>query len=191
MVRITKVYTRTGDKGMTHLAGQVRVPKTSVRIAAIGCLDELNAVMGVAVDSMLDIKPLKNLGEKCIRIQHELFDLGAQLAVLPQDIRIDTPKIDLQDIKRLEQEIDKMNLKLSFLTSFILPGGGKTSAYLHVVRTVCRRAERALLEVDASEKLDGVEVPYLNRLSDWLFVAARFAALKMNKKELIWQPGFR
>lgn len=191
MVRITKVYTRSGDKGITHLAGGQEVAKTSRRIEAYGTVDELNAFLGFAAESLRDVSVLSRLQKQIFRIQNELFDLGSQLAVLPEDRRPGTPQIQQSDVQRLEAEIEEMNRCLPTLESFVLPGGGEISARLHLARTVCRRAERELLRLAQNEKLDGIEEPYLNRLSDWLFVAARYAALKTKNQENLWQPGKR
>lgn len=188
MVKITKVYTRGGDKGMTHLAGGKRVSKMSLRIHAIGDVDELNAVLGWVVMAARNEKKLVELGNKLTRIQNELFNLGAQLAVLHEDRRENTPLVHQADIVRLESEIDKMNETLPELTSFILPGGGEISARLHLARTVCRRAERSILALMQNEELDNVELPYLNRLSDWLFVAARFSVKMLAEVETLWEP---
>lgn len=191
MVRITKVYTKTGDGGSTHLAGGQRVSKAAQRVEAYGCVDELNAQMGLAAETLRDTKDLNDMLRQIIRIQNELFDLGSQLAVLPEDRRENTPVIKANDIKRLENEIDAMNKLLPPLKSFILPGGGGVSAQLHVARTVCRRAEREIIRLSETEPLDGTEIPFLNRLADWLFVASRFAAFKCDMVETLWKPGER
>lgn len=187
MVRITKVYTKQGDQGMTRLAGGQQVSKTSLRIEAYGGVDELNAALGLAAEALRHSSELAPLRERMLRIQNELFNLGSQLAVLPQDRRKDTPVIRKDDIERMEKEIDEMNEALPHLTSFILPGGGEISARLHLARTICRRVERNTLRLSEQEKLDGTEIPYLNRLSDWLFVAARFAAKAMGVEETLWK----
>jgi len=184
MVNITKVYTRTGDKGDTQLAAGKAISKNSVRIQAIGEIDELNAFLGWVNEVLLNTE----LHNKILRIQNEIFNLGAQLSVLSVDRRFDTPCIESKNIKILEEEIDAMNSSLSSLQSFILPGGGETATRLHIARTVCRRAERAIVTLAEQEKLDGTEIPYLNRLSDWLFVAARFMTAKSGKIEHLWQP---
>jgi cob(I)alamin adenosyltransferase len=191
MVRITKVYTKTGDKGSTHLAGGRKVSKISPRIEAYGGVDELNAQLGMAGESLKNIPQLQKLRERIFRIQNELFDLGSQLAVLPEDRRENTPHIKATDIERLESEIDEMNAQLPILESFVLPGGGEISSRLHVARTVCRRVEREVIRLAKEESLHGSETPYLNRLSDWLFVASRFAALKTANSETLWKPGKR
>ncbi len=192
MVRITKVYTKTGDHGMTRLAGGQQIKKTHPRIEAYGCVDELNATLGVVIETLKDCpQVLLRLKAALLRIQNELFDLGAQLAVLAEDRRGNTPVISKRDVTRLEKEIDEMNEPLPPLTSFILPGGGLTATQLHVSRTVCRRAERQILRLSETDPLDGTEIPYINRLSDWLFVASRFAAHHQNIPETLWKPGER
>ncbi len=189
MVRITKVYTKTGDGGMTRLAGGQIVKKISPRIEAYGSVDELNAQMGMVAESLRGGEGKQDdLRKKILRIQHHLFDLGSQLAVLPEDRRENTPVIRPGDVTELEAEIDEMNRALPPLTSFILPGGGETAARLHVARTVCRRAERDILRLAENEPLDGTEIPFMNRLSDWLFVAARYVAHLENVAETLWQP---
>jgi cob(I)alamin adenosyltransferase len=189
MVRITKVYTRKGDSGSTRLGGGQKIHKTAPRIEAYGGVDELNACLGLAAETLRGEPRLSVLLDRLLRIQNELFDLGAQLAVLPLDRRPDTPLTTPGQVKRLEREIDEMNAEVEPLRSFILPGGGEVAVRLHLARTVCRRVERALLHLGAVEPLDGTEVPYLNRLSDWLFVASRFAGSKLGAEELLWRPG--
>jgi cob(I)alamin adenosyltransferase len=186
MVKITKVTTKTGDKGHTKLAAGKCIDKSSIRIEAIGYLDELNAHIGFAAVSINFISQLTNLYKQIIRIQHELFDLGAQLAVLAEDRRASTPIITVDCIEALEDEINQMNLLLPTLRSFVLPGGNEHAARLHIARTICRHAERSVIRLAEHESLDGVEIPYLNRLSDWLFVASRFTLLQLNVKEILW-----
>lgn len=187
MVRITKVYTKKGDKGMTYLAGGQRVSKTSLRIEAYGSVDELNAALGMVGESLRKQPELSELKRQIYRIQRELFDLGSQLSVLAEDRRTDTPVIKKKYIQKLETEMDEMNNHLPHLTSFILPGGGEISARLHLARTICRRAERNTWRLAETEPLDGIELSYLNRLSDWLFVAARFAAHQLGIEETLWK----
>jgi cob(I)alamin adenosyltransferase len=192
MVRITKVYTKTGDGGITTLAGGQKVEKSAQRIVAYGTIDELNACLGLVAEALRGSGgELAELLHQVIVIQNELFDLGSQLAVLPEDRRDTTPVISSDDIKRLELEIDRMNAHLPILKSFILPGGGEVSARLHLARTVCRRAERELHRLQKAEPLDGTELPYLNRLSDWLFVASRYTAHICKIPETLWEPGKR
>lgn len=190
-IRITKVYTRAGDQGQTRLAGGQALPKNHPRIEAYGAVDELNAQLGVVAELLRGKSDYAALLKQILRVQNELFDLGSMLAVLPED-RVPQMAVIVQgDIDRLEQEIDAMNEALPHLKSFILPGGGSVSAALHVARTVCRRAERRLLDLAASDKLDGLEIPYVNRLSDWLFVAGRHASQLQGIAETLWQPGLR
>jgi cob(I)alamin adenosyltransferase len=191
MVRITKVTTKTGDKGLTTLAGGQQVPKTSPRIEAYGGVDELNSFLGLVAELLREQPKLAFLRHKILRIQNELFDLGSQLAVLPQDRRENTPVIREQDIQNLEAEIIEMNGQLQPLRSFVLPGGDLVACYLHIARTVCRRVERNIVLLSQTEPLDGVEIPYINRLSDWLFVVSRLVSKELNREEILWQPGNR
>ena len=186
MVRITKVYTRQGDQGTTRLAGGQEILKTSERIEAYGTVDELNACIGLIAESLRSQESLSSLRTQLLRIQNELFNLGSQLAVLPQDRRPGTPTIRQDNIDQLETEMDTMNESLEDLSSFILPGGGEISARTHLARCICRRAERQTLRVSDGHSLDGTEIPYLNRLSDWLFVAGRYIAHEQGFKETLW-----
>lgn len=186
MVLLNRIYTRAGDKGKTRLASGEQVSKASARVAAYGEVDELNAVVGLArleADAVLDA-----LLE---RIQNDLFDLGADLATpeakpgAPQALRIIASQV-----ARLEAEIDALNADLAPLTSFVLPGGSRAAAHLHLARTVCRRAERAATTF-ADQDGAGVHAEalrYLNRLSDLLFVAARWANAK-GAQDVLWIPG--
>jgi cob(I)alamin adenosyltransferase len=187
MVRISKVYTKKGDQGMTELAGGQKVSKSSARIEAYGGVDEINSAIGLVFESVRHHKKFYKFRKQLQRIQNELFNLGSQLAVLPKDRRKDTPIIIKENIQQLEKEMDEMNKKLPHLTSFILPGGGETSARLHLARTICRRVERNTIRLADGEPLDGTEIPYLNRLSDWLFVAARHISKKEKIEETLWK----
>ena len=186
MVKITKVYTKRGDKGETDLAGGKRVKKTHPRIIAVGEIDELNATLGFAKAAAVKEEALKALVSKCERIQRELFNLVAQLVVLKEDRRGNTPLIESKMITQLETEIDEMNADLPSLSSFILPGGGEIASRFHLARTLCRRAERALLVLSEMEDLDGEELPYINRLSDWFFVVSRYVSTRLKQEELLW-----
>jgi len=186
MVKITKVYTKTGDAGETHLARGKRVKKSSVRIEAIGSVDELNAYMGWLLEAIKAESVLHHLIPQCERIQQTLFNLGSQLAVLVADRRENTPVVTESQIELLEKEIDEINADLPMLKSFILPGGGEVSSRFHICRAVCRRAERETLRLQEVEHLDGTELVYLNRLSDWLFVYARYVAKVLNHPERLW-----
>lgn len=196
MVNITKVYTKTGDQGETSLAGGMRVSKSSPRMHAIGRLDELNAylgwcVVGLAQDTDNDTEA--EIARVVLAIQHQLFDAGAQLAVLPEDRQANTPRLLDDDINQLESSIDQLNEGLPKLTSFILPGGGETSCRFHMTRAVCRNLERDLVELaqDEHEPVDDIVLAYINRLSDWLFVAARAIAAAHHYQETLWQSQLR
>jgi cob(I)alamin adenosyltransferase len=188
MVVLNRIYTRTGDQGLTRLADGAQVSKASDRVNAYGEVDELNAVLGLV---RLETAADPELDAMLARIQNDLFDLGADLAT---PLKPDGPpalRIVESQIARLEREIDDMNAALSPLTSFVLPGGSRASAYLHLARTTCRRAERA-----ATAFISGLPAPgghgealrYLNRLSDLLFVAARFANGK-GEGDVLWVPA--
>jgi len=190
MVVLNKIYTRTGDAGTTALGTGERVPKHSARIAAYGTVDETNACIGVARihvrDTHADVDAM--LG----RIQNDLFDLGADLTVPERGQAPARERLRVSDaqIKRLEDEIDAMNSQLSPLRSFVLPGGSAAAAALHVARTVCRRAERSMVEL-AGQPDEGVSAPalkYINRLSDLLFVASRYVN-ERGKGDVLWVPG--
>ncbi len=161
---MTKIYTKAGDQGMTQLCDGEPVSKDSPRIIACGAIDELNSFIGLA----LAYTKNKLLCQRLMVIQTELIRLNSELAIAPlKEI------IGMQEIQRLEQEIDDMNSQLPPLAKFIPPGGNKSAAHLHVARTVCRRTEQAVVKVATIEKLNAAVIPYLNRLSDWLFTAAR------------------
>ncbi|HEY4002487.1 MAG TPA: cob(I)yrinic acid a,c-diamide adenosyltransferase [Candidatus Xenobia bacterium] len=180
---ISKVYTRTGDKGTTGLVGGARVPKDDPRIEAYGTVDELNAVLGMAVMTAID--PLR---ATLLRIQNELFDLGSELATPVEAFAVGMPSVEDTQIRWMEQQMDEMNKGLEPLKSFVLPGGGPTGAVLHLARTVCRRAEREVLRLSRLEKLRPQPLKYLNRLSDLLFVMSRQAARQEGHPETLWQP---
>jgi ATP:cob(I)alamin adenosyltransferase len=187
MVVLNKIYTRTGDEGLSRLASGQPVSKADPRVAAYGSVDELNAVLGVA---RLHSGQNDRIDAMLARIQNELFDLGADLAT-PLEPAPEWEVLRLQDrqVERLEAEIDWMLESLKPLTSFILPGGAPLSAHLHLARTVCRRAERdAVAAVEAGQALSPVALKYLNRLSDHLFCAARRANAN-GADDILWQPG--
>ncbi|MBF0279135.1 MAG: cob(I)yrinic acid a,c-diamide adenosyltransferase [SAR324 cluster bacterium] len=192
MVRITKVYTKSGDKGETGLVGGRRIPKTDSRIEAYGTIDELMSVIGIA-------RCFNNQKEASIRrdkfevilqaIQQKLFDIGSELATYPGDEYEGQVKAQSSDVKWLEEVIDAMNAELSPLRSFILPGGSPLNAYLHQARTVCRRAEREAIRLSEKESTGEIIIPYLNRLSDALFVFGRWVSATMGEEEILWQSG--
>jgi cob(I)alamin adenosyltransferase len=178
-VNLTRIYTRLGDSGETHLGDMSRVPKTHSRIVAYGTVDELNAQLGVALalpDLPGELRPW------LVRVQNDLFDVGADLAV-PDDGERERLRVTEAQTAWLEQRCDEVNERLEPLHSFLLPGGGHAGAQLHVCRTVCRRAERCALEVDDASP---ETVRYLNRLSDLLFILARAAG---EGEERLWVPG--
>ena len=186
MVRLNKIYTRTGDQGETGLADGSRISKAHPRACAVGDVDEANSAIGVALLHIEDADARAKLG----RIQNEMFDLGADLATPGEDFAPSemTLRIVQEQIDRLESEIDEMNSGLEPLRSFILPGGGAGSAYLHLARTVVRRAERVAVEAVGHVPLNPLALIYLNRLSDHLFVLARLIAAK-GDGDTLWKPG--
>ena len=190
---INRVYTRQGDQGQTGLVGGQRVPKDSPRIEAYGTVDELNAVLGAArvtVNELAANEPrLAMLGALILRVQHELFNLGSILATLPDDVHPRQPRVTEDDIVQLERGMDAMNEDLAPLRSFVLPGGSRVDAELHIARTVCRRAERACVALSKTESVPPEAVKYLNRLSDALFVWARWASHVSGAPETLWDPN--
>jgi cob(I)alamin adenosyltransferase len=189
MVVLNKIYTRTGDDGMTGLATGERVQKWSLRVESYGAVDETNAAIGVA---RLQSAPDPDLDAMLGRIQNDLFDLGADLATPEREKPLGwTPlRIVETQVKRLETEIDAMNAAIPPLNSFILPGGSALAAHLHVARTICRRAERLIAELSAApgEVVSAPALAYANRLSDFLFVAAR-RANNNGADDVLWVPG--
>jgi len=187
MVVLNKIYTRTGDAGQTALGNGTRVSKTSARVATYGTVDETNATVGLA-----RLHASGDMDLALARIQNDLFDLGADFCRpdMAKDSESEYPplRMDPRQVARLEQEIDKMNADLAPLRSFILPGGSPLSAHLHLCRTVSRRAERLAVELMDSEDINAAAVQYLNRLSDWFFVAARVANAN-GADDVLWQPG--
>jgi cob(I)alamin adenosyltransferase len=187
MVVLNKIYTRAGDDGLTALVSGVRVEKHCTRVTAYGTVDELNAVLGLSrLDAEGDMEA--GLG----RIQNDLFDLGADLATpdIENDATAQYPRLRIvaSQVDRLEREIDAMNENLEPLRSFILPGGTRLAAHLHLARTVCRRAERHVVALAASERINPEAVRFLNRLSDWFFVAGRVAN-GGGRDDVLWVPG--
>lgn len=193
MVRITKVYTRTGDKGETALVGGKRVPKDSPRIDAYGTIDELNSIVGLARvfnEEKLNAGDAHRFLDLALRqIQDELFDLGSELAT-PDDFSYDGMyRVSEREVKKLEALIDECQKELGPLKSFILPGGGRIGAYLHQCRTVCRRAEREILRLSRAEPLSEWPLKYVNRLSDLFFVLSRWISKQTGEQEYLWQRG--
>jgi len=187
MVVLNRIYTRTGDDGTTALGTGERRPKHDLRIAAYGTIDETNASLGIA---RLHLAELPELDAMLARIQNDLFDLGADLAVPERDGKAERLRVLASQVERLEREIDQLNDRLAPLTSFVLPGGKPAAAYLHLSRTICRRAERVMVELASrpTEKITPAGVQYVNRLSDFLFVAAR-AVNDDGAGDVLWVPG--
>ena len=187
MIVLNKIYTKTGDAGETALGNGARVAKHALRVAAYGTTDELNATLGVA-----RLHSSADMDEMLSRIQNDLFDLGADLCRpdMERDGESEYPPLRMIEaqVLRLEKEIDGMNADLDPLRSFILPGGSPLSAHLHICRTVARRAERLCVELATMESINAEAIKYLNRLSDWFFVAARIAN-NNGKDDVLWVPG--
>jgi cob(I)alamin adenosyltransferase len=192
-VRITRVYTRTGDKGETGLVGGKRVPKDSPRIEAYGTIDELNSIVGLARvfnEEKLNKSEAHRFLDSVLRqIEDELFDLGSELATPPDFFKEGMYRVGEREVKKLEQVMDECQKELEPLKSFILPGGGRIGAYLHQCRTVCRRAEREILRLSRVEELNEWSLKYVNRLSDLFFVLSRWISKQTGEAEYLWQRG--
>jgi cob(I)alamin adenosyltransferase len=190
---INRVYTRRGDQGETSLAGGQRVPKDGARIEAYGTVDELNSFVGAARVTAGELAAaetrLAPLADILLRVEHELFNLGSILATLPEDVHPKQARVTDAEVAQLESEIDRMNEDLPPLGSFVLPGGGRLNAELHICRTVCRRAERATVALGRVESIPPETVRYLNRLSDALFVWSRWASHVTGAPETLWEPN--
>jgi cob(I)alamin adenosyltransferase len=194
-IRITRVYTRSGDRGETGLVGGKRVRKDSLRIEAYGTIDELNSVVGIArvfnEENLAAGEAHRFLDEALCRLQDELFDLGSELATPPEFFQEGMYRVGADDVVRLEKLIDKCQADLEPLNSFVLPGGGRIGAYLHQSRTVCRRAERELLRLSREEEVNPNVIKYVNRLSDLFFVLSRWIAKQTGAPEYLWQRGLQ
>lgn len=188
MVVLNRIYTKTGDNGETALGDGSRVPKDALRVEAYGTVDETNATVGLARLHA----PEGKMAERLAAIQNDLFDLGADLCrpIGEDEAEAEHPPLRISpvQVERLEGEIDEMNGSLEPLRSFILPGGTPLAAHLHLCRTVCRRAERLVVALAAAENVTPEAVKYLNRLSDWFFVAARIAN-ENGARDVLWVPG--
>jgi cob(I)alamin adenosyltransferase len=186
---LNRIYTKGGDAGETALVGGQRVPKDALRIECYGTVDELNSFIGLVGISCSEESRLQKLGEILRRVQHELFNLGSILATLPEDVHPKQPRVTDKEVEQLEREIDAMNEGLPVLRSFILPGGSRVNAELHVTRTICRRAERLVVGLARQEQVPAEAIRYLNRLSDALFVWSRWASHVMGVPEVLWDPN--
>ena len=192
-VRITRVYTRTGDRGETALVGGRRVPKDSPRIEAYGTVDELNAIIGLArvfnAERKTSGKRHRWLDEVLRRLQNELFDLGSELATPADAVYEGMFRVGPEQVTALERLMDECQKELTPLKSFILPGGGPVGGFLHQARTVCRRAERRILTLSRAEPVGEWPLKYVNRLSDLLFVLSRWVGKHLGETEYLWQRG--
>lgn len=177
--RLSKIYTRTGDNGTTGLGDGSRVPKDHLRVEAYGTVDELNSALGIVL--------AKEVPEEVRRafapVQHELFDLGGELCIPGREV------ISEEQIARLEQTLDELNAALPPLKEFVLPGGDEAAALMHLARTICRRAERHTVTLARTETINPFAIKYLNRLSDLLFVAARYLNVSRQVPEVLWRPA--
>ena len=183
MIKLNKIYTKTGDGGDTALGDGERVLKDSLRVSAYGNVDELNASIGI-----ITLYANTELKRKLKNIQNDLFDIGADLCVPISEKNKDRLRLSTNQIETLELEIDEMNSMLEPLNSFVLPGGCRSATFLHMARTICRRAERSVVSLKSKEKINENTLVYLNRLSDWLFVASRVENQE-NSSEVLWAPG--
>lgn len=198
-ITINRVYTRKGDGGETGLVGGQRVPKDHLRIEGYGTVDELNSVVGLCRCTLAEAAPavsdegrreaLGGLDRALLRVQHALFNLGSLLATLPADVHPRQPRVGAADVAWLEEAMDAANEGLPTLRSFVLPGGHRLNAELHLARTVCRRAERLVVGLSRHEEVDPLAITYLNRLSDALFVWSRYASAQLGVAEVLWEPN--
>ena len=191
MVRLNRIYTKAGDGGDTRLVGGQKVRKDALRIEAYGTIDELSACIGIArTELTVPGAPAEAdaLAKVLARVQNELFNLGSDLATMPADRHPKQPVIEARHVEALEREIDGWNETLPELRSFVLPGGGMVAAYLHLARTVCRRAERHIVRLRDAEPIGEHALVYVNRLSDALFVMSRHAARLYGESEPLWEP---
>ncbi|SDD12213.1 cob(I)alamin adenosyltransferase [Algoriphagus faecimaris] len=179
-----KIYTKTGDQGITSLLGGVRVPKSDLRIDAYGTVDELNSYVGLLRDQEVN----ESRSEFLKAIQDRLFTLGADLATVPGKDKVKKPDLHYTDVQELESAMDEMEATLPPLTAFILPGGHTSVSFCHLARTVCRRAERIVVELASYEQVSDLVIQYLNRLSDYFFVLGRKMAAELQVEEVTWKP---
>lgn len=189
-MRLTKIYTKVGDKGTTGLANGKVVSKSSLRIESYGTVDELNSVTGLLRDELNDLKidHFSGLIEKLLMIQNELFDLGGELATPAESLKVERQQVvSMESVSRLEREMDEFNLLLNPLQNFVLPGGHRANSVAHLARTVCRRAERRVVALASEEELRVECQIFLNRLSDWFFVASRVISLGLRCPEPLWR----
>lgn len=192
-IALNRIYTRAGDDGKTRLVGGQRVAKDDLRIECYGTVDELNAFVGMArvtaAETSANCPAFAEITQTLKRVQNELFNLGSILATLPEDVHSKQPRITQVEVTKLERGIDNANDGLRPLKSFVLPGGSRLEAELHVCRTVCRRAERLLVALAREQSVDAEALQYLNRLSDALFVWSRWVNHMLGAPETLWEPN--
>ena len=192
-ISISKVYTKTGDRGHTQLVGGKKISKSDLRICSYGEIDELNSYVGgcrqMIIDSKVENDDLQRISDILYRVQNELFNLGNMLATLDEDIKKGMPQVEKSHIVNLEKDIDYFNSNLPTLKSFILPGGSQTNVWFHITRTLCRKCERTVVALSKKEKIDIVIIKYLNRLSDALFVWSRWINFINSEDEVLWNPN--
>lgn len=179
-----KIYTKKGDGGQTSLIGGVRVPKHSLRIESYGTIDELNSYLGLIRDQAIDPKHIQCL----LEIQDRLFTIGSHLASHPEKSKMKLPEIYQEDIAYLEETIDALEVELEPMKFFVLPGGNTVVSYCHIARCVCRRAERIISNLVEMEEVNPLIPPYINRLSDYIFVLSRSLTKELNAQEIPWKP---
>lgn len=187
-MRLTKIYTRTGDKGFTKLTDGSSVRKSHARLEAYGTVDELNSMLGLLQDHVNRTDSLTSLRPAITEIQNELFDLGSELASTKEFIEkfLSESLVGSSQIQRLENQMDEFNVGLQPLKNFILPGGHPANSIAHLCRTICRRAERRAITLSEQEDIRADAIIYLNRLSDWFFVTSRFISKKVGVDEVLW-----
>lgn len=186
----TKIYTRTGDTGTTSLVGGERIDKGEFRLECYGTVDELNAVLGLVVLALDQLPPkghVPTLKSTALRVQNQLFNLGSRLACLHPEKFPTLPNIQDDHIAAFEREIDELTRELPNLKSFIIPGGSNAACHYHLARTIARQAERAVVHLQQSEEVEAIHVRYLNRLSDYLFTAARYSNFIEERAETLWE----
>jgi cob(I)alamin adenosyltransferase len=192
-IALNRIYTRMGDAGQTRLVGGQRIAKDELRIECYGSVDELNSFIGAARATAEQLtphlEPLRTFAATLKRVQHELFNLGSILATLPEDVHPKQPRVTSADVEQLERDIDQANAELAPLRSFVLPGGSRLDAELHICRTVCRRAERLLVRLAREQTVEPEALQYLNRLSDALFVWSRWVNHALGAPETLWEPN--
>lgn len=189
MVKLNKIYTKNGDKGYTQLVGGASVPKSSQRVAAYGDIDEFNSALGVVIALLNEKSEFQKTATELVKIQNDLFDIGAILATDSAQAWPGMPEITEDHVKELEVKIDFYNKDLPELNSFVLPGGAQLNAFFHLARCICRRAERNICVLNSSDPVSPRILEYINRLSDLLFVLARWTSSVTSQPEVLWVPG--